>query len=132
MCNEAGPGEPKERVIDIGTQKYTKVVCNDEPSFGGACHRYQVESVPTRENEPTSILTMVIFQKGPIKENGVNGCHHEDLIAIVMDRLQHFQKGDYNCVENEVALTHLQSALDVLRSRTTKREERGVEGTSAK
>ena len=50
-------------------------------------------------------LATVLFQDGPVAEVGVNGCHNEDLIAIVIDRLQHFQRGDFACRENALALT---------------------------
>ena len=35
-------------------------------------------------------VASICFQNGPIKENGVNGCQNEDLIAVVIDRLQQF------------------------------------------
>ncbi|RPH88532.1 MAG: hypothetical protein EHM32_01115 [Spirochaetales bacterium] len=71
------------------------------------------------------------FQNGPLKESGVNGCHNEDLIAIVIDRLNGFQSGDYNCRENALALTKLEEALHWLNHRTAARQVRGVEGTHA-
>lgn len=72
------------------------------------------------------------FQEGPIKENGVNGVCNEDLIAMVICRLEHFQKSEYSCRENAVAITKLEEALLWLRKRTMGREQRGVEGTSIK
>ena len=72
------------------------------------------------------------FQNGPIKEAGVNGVMNEDLIAIVIDRMQGFQNGDFKCRENALALTKLEEALMWLRKRTQDREDRGVEGTSQK
>ncbi len=122
------------RTVLIGSRKYTSVICLDEPGAGGACHQYEVVKVPSNgpEMEERKIFSKVSFQNGPIKENGVNGCHQEDLIAIVIDRLQHFQKGEYACRENAVALTKLEEALMWLRKRTQDREDRGVEGTSQK
>ena len=55
---------------------------------------------------------------------------NEDLIAIVIDRMQGFQSGQFKCRENAVALTKLEEALMWLRKRTQDREDRGVEGTS--
>lgn len=72
----------------------------------------------------------VNFQKGPIGETGVNGCQNEDLLAIVIDRLEYFQNGLYACRENALALTKIQEALHWLEARTADREERGVEGTN--
>ncbi len=119
------------RELNIGTQKYTKVVAVDEPSYGNANHIYQVHTIP-KDGEDYSILGDVAFQKGPIKECGVNGVMNEDLIAIVIDRMRGFQSGDYKCRDNALALTKLEEALMWLRNRTNEREARGVEGTHAK
>ena len=115
------------RELTIGTQKHTKVVVTDEPDAeigGGACHHYEV--LRARDGVP---LHVVDFQKGPIKEHGVNGIHNEDLLAIVIDRLQGFQRGEYSCRENALAIRKLMEALQSLRDRTDAREARGVEGT---
>ncbi len=116
-----------ERVLNIGTQRFTRVVCTDEPGPGGACHAYVIERI-----DDGARSAEIEFQNGPIKENGVNGCHNEDLIAIVIDRLEHFQKGDFACVENAMALDKLNEALSILNDRTQSRIRRGVEGTSQK
>ena len=120
-----------KRVLGIGTQNYTQVVCMDEPGPGGACHIYRAISVPC-ENTRATVFAQVVFQKGPVKEVGVNGCHNEDLLAIVSDRLSLFQDGEYACPENLRALDHIRCAMIALQERTLKRKERGVEGTSEK
>ena len=113
------------RKLEIGTEKYTSVLAVDEKEFN-ANHEYQVVNA----NEPSAPeLSFVKFQKGPIKENGVNGCHNEDLIAMVIDRLQSFQDSPYKCRENALAVTKLEEALQWLNWRTRSREKRGVEGT---
>lgn len=71
----------------------------------------------------------VIFQHGPIKEAGNNGLTHEILLAIMIDRLEKFQEGKYQCIENQKALECLKDAVHWLNERTRKRTERGVEGT---
>lgn len=108
-----------------GTEDYTKIVAKDQKEFN-AHHHYKVVTVENGEN-----VTDIYFQKGPIKECGVNGCHHEDLIAIVIDRLESFQDSEYRCRENALAITKLDEALHWLRHRTVERKTRGVEGTSA-
>ena len=113
------------RKLTIGSSKYTEVFATDEKQFN-ANHAYSVSTV----QEPSAVVAQVTFQKGPIKENGVNGCHQEDLIAIVIDRLQSFQESQYKCRENAIAITKLEEALLWLRKRTLDREARGVEGTS--
>lgn len=118
------------REINIGKKRFTKVVCMDEPGAGGACHVYIVD--PLAWDGESCSFARVRFQEGPVKENGVNGCHQEDLIAIVIDRLQHFQKGEYACRENALALVKLEEALHWLNHRTDSRIAHGVEGTNQK
>lgn len=118
-----------ERLVDIGTQKYSKVVCLDEPGAGGACHNYEILSIEGPQT-PIAVFGSVQFQNGPVKEAGINGCHQEDLLAIVIDRLQHFQKGDFACRENALALTKIEEALHWLRYRTNDRIKKGIEGTN--
>ena len=64
--------------------------------------------------------------------NGVNGCHNEDLIAIVLDRLYSLNQGDFKCRENSIAITKLEEAMMQLNKRTLDRRSRGVEDTSQK
>ena len=119
------------RVLEIGTREHTEVRVCDEPALGnGANHVYQVVSCPDAE---TDILRCTVeFQNGPVKEVGVNGIHNEDLICIVIDRLEGFQSGDYACEDNGKAIANLHMALANLRKRTDERKERGVEGTNEK
>ena len=116
------------RELLIGSQNYTKVTVLDEPGQGGACHKYAIATV----GEPNTVVGMIDFQNGPIKEFGVNGCHQEDLLAIVIDRLQSFQAGPFACRENALALTKIQEAMHWLNHRTNERKTRGVEGTNIK
>jgi len=85
-------------------------------------------SVETSEKENLEI----IFQSGPISENGVNGITMEVLLAIVADRLRSFQQSPFVCKENACALTHIEEALHWLQQRTLQRIRRGVEGTMQK
>lgn len=113
--------------------EYTEVLCLDEPGAGGMCHRYGIyEKEVDPEKGGQKELALVPFQDGPIKEVGVNGPHHEDYLIILIDRLEHAQKGPYACEENYQALIHLKTALLWLNYRTNSRTQRGVEGTSAK
>ncbi len=75
------------------------------------------------------ILKTIEFQYGPILEAGVNGVMDENLLAIVRHRLQEFQKGEFSCRENAIAITKLEEALLWLNKRKADREARGVEGT---
>jgi hypothetical protein len=117
-----------DRKLLIGTEKYTSVFACDEKGAGNANHLYSI----VKSLNPEVILGTINFQDGPIKESGVNGVMNEDLIAIVIDRMQGFQSGEYACRENAIALTKLEEAMMWLRKRTSDRERRGVEGTNMK
>ncbi len=74
------------------------------------------------------------FQDGPIGEAGVNGTTNEEVIQVLIDRIESLnamQGGKYACEENTLAIWHLRNALSKLKARTAAREARGVEGTMA-
>lgn len=108
----------------------------DEPGHGGACHDYHITGFRNTvefDVGPLEIDNVLIqFQNGPINEVGVNGITHEALLAILIDRMEHFQAGPYACRENALALTKLQEAQMWLLERTRGRMARGVEGTHEK
>lgn len=105
--------------------KLNNVYSVDNVGPGGAHHEYLVGNNDTREE-----LLFVQFQKGPRTESdSVQGVLDGDLLEIVRDRLTHFQKGDYACEENELALRHVEAALNSLANRAYNRAKRGVLGT---
>lgn len=107
------------------------VLALDAPGAGGAHHDYSI-SMPQDDPGPAlQEIGHIRFQNGPIAEVGVNGVTHEALTAIIIDRLECFQRGPFACDENAEALDHYRAAQQALLSRTRKRMERGVEGTSA-
>lgn len=120
------------RKLEIGQHRFTEVHVSDEPGEGGACHKYYISRTDSPPKTVAGEFGHVYFQNGPVKESGINGCHQEDLIAIVIDRLQHFQAGDYKCRENALALTKLEEAMHWLNHRTNDRQTRGIEGTNIK
>lgn len=69
------------------------------------------------------------WQEGPVKVVGRNGAQIEDVIDLLVERLQKFQEGELACRENELAITKLQEARLWLNERTRKRLEQKVEGT---
>jgi len=113
----------EQKVLE--TDYTNKITVMDEPGADGACHRYLVS-----KNQVS--LCFVKFQEGPIGEFGVTGCQNEDLLAIVADRLECFQAGDYACEENGKALKAVKEAIQWSRRRMADRKSRGVEGTSKK
>jgi hypothetical protein len=109
----------------------------DEPGSGGAHHLYQITgfntatnpSLPDQDEVGAWQAQDILFQNGPIAERGVNGVTHEALLAILIDRLECFQRGPYACAENAQTLTFLESAQECLLNRTRACMARGVEGT---
>lgn len=97
----------------------------DEPGAGGACHRY----LATFVSKGIAHAYGIDFQNGPIAEHGVNGLTQEVLLAIVIDRLEAFQRGPFACKDNEDALGMIKGGLTCLLKRTQRRMEQGVEGT---
>lgn len=112
-------------MIPIDTShKYTDVHSTDYIGPGNAHHVYVIS-----RKEDGAQLQGIEFQNGPIKEAGVNGVMDENLIAIVIDRLEGFQSGPYACQENADAKACLEAGLQHLQLRTARREARDVEGT---
>lgn len=116
-----------------GLNELLRIEVLDEPGNGGANHVYGITSnEPRNAATPPAVTLPIRFQDGPISEVGVNGISNEALLAIVADRLECFQKGQYATRENALALTKIQEAMHWLHSRTLERMARGVEGTSQK
>lgn len=119
-------GKCKELVNDLLTTENTYIVA--DKNIFNAPHNYSICN-----SKDNNLLCGVHFQEGPTKEvGGCNGVFHEDLIAICIDRLEHFQKSEFACEQNEAALMNLKQALTWLRNRTNDRKSRGVQGTYKK
>lgn len=121
--------EIKSHLTDPKNPRGVKLLVLDEPGSGGANHQYKIEV--TSEGKP-SWLVDIPFQNGGIQEVGTNGLTNEVLLAIVKDRLEGFQSGQFKTRENAIALTHIDDAMHWLHHRTRERESRGVEGKSVK
>lgn len=99
--------ELKQHIVEGDSANHQlAVVVVDEPGAGGACHLYRVAGFDTSTNPSDPGLqdpacgvpaahSTILFQNGPIKEVGVNGYTHEALLAILIDRMEHFQAGPY-------------------------------------
>jgi hypothetical protein len=112
------------------TQKYTKVYAEDKEKWKfNAPHHFFVAKTYAEDKEIYPIQ-FIDFQEGPIKEYGINGVNNEDLILMVITRLQACQDSPYKCRENAMAITKLEECLMWLRKRTLDREVKGIEGTS--
>ena len=72
------------------------------------------------------------WQDGPIDREageGLNGACVEDVLEVCARRLEAYQEGPLDCVENMKAIRLIRSAIDELLLRRTKRRIDGVEGT---
>lgn len=119
--------EVTEHKSGFGMDNELSIVVVDQPGVGGASHEYEIIS---RDLEGLDVIQRIKFQKGPVKETGINGISHEALLAIVVDRLRSFQGGSFPCRENAEALVAIELALSWLHHRTKERNARLVEGTS--
>ena len=74
-----------------GLNEALTITAVDEPGPGGANHEYLIQFDTFDEDGhylPEEVE--IEFQKGPIREAGMNGISNEALLAIVADRLQGF------------------------------------------
>ena len=110
-----------------GMNERLRVWASDDLGHGGAGYVYTMDDCV-----PGGLGSVIQFQNGPVAEVGINGVTNEVLIAVVIDRLQCFQNGQYACRENALALTKLEEAMHWLHHRTNERLRRGVEGTHSK
>jgi hypothetical protein len=108
------------------TTENTSVYCEaPEERKYNAPHHFKVKNVHNLK-----VVGEVDFQEGPIKEVGINGVFNEDLLLMVLTRLEQFQLSECSCSENEEAINHIKQAINALRSRTNRRKNAGIEGTS--
>lgn len=93
----------------------------------------------TNEGHPDGGVTqgrgfVISWQRGALVDAAgdriePNGAFVEDVIAAVMNRIEHYQETKFKCGDNDDALSHLAAAQDALRRRRSAREVRGIEGT---
>jgi hypothetical protein len=88
-----------------------------------------MDGSPSRAGDETGYIN-IKFQCGPIQEVGVNGTSIENVVELLVQRLEGFQNGPFSCRENALAITHLQDAQNWLERRTRNRVSAGVEGTN--
>lgn len=100
---------------------YVNAISKEADDKDVAGHRYDV----INGNQ----LGTIRFQQG-VQTDGHNGITNEQLIAILVHRLNHLNQAPWNCRENSLAITHLQEAGFWLAHRTAQRLARGVEGTT--
>jgi hypothetical protein len=104
----------------------------DAPGPGGASHEYTIW-VQTSHEDPQPIVARIQFQKGPRNiEGSVPGIVESALLAIVIDRMNAFNAGEYRCRENSLVATKCEEAIHWLKHRADERARRQVLGTYEK
>jgi len=76
-----------------------------------------------------SEFVRVVYQSGLPTQVGVNGCRPEDVIDIVVDKLEKYQHGPLACEENREAMRFLKLAKQSLNQRIQRRQDQGVWNT---
>lgn len=76
----------------------------------------------------------IAWQRGAMVDSDGNRIHQsgafvEDIISAAKDRLEYFQATRFACDYNAEAIGYLDLALEALAERTSRRKDRGVEGT---
>lgn len=112
------------------------IVAADERGPGGDNHLYLIGGLsslyanPSLDNGQDDMpegfdsddTIGIVFQNGPIPDNGINGVTLEALLTVCIDRLEACQSGKFACEENGAALQHLVYAREHLHQRTRKRQ----------
>lgn len=91
-----------------------------------------MENMGVKLNDPYEFKNEFIsirFQNGLPPEVGINGVRAEDVIDVLIAKLQHYQVGNLACAENEEALSSLRIARDALVRRRQRRQIQGVYNT---
>jgi hypothetical protein len=96
-------------------------------------HALDAKDRPAGGRTKSTGLT-IRWQKGPLvgkdgERKDPNGAFVETVIDAAIGRIEFYQRSQFHCLENAVALGHLKAAIEVLDERTRGRETRGVEGT---
>jgi len=92
------------------------------PTLGGGFSTYRIVVNEGREDAHTTIIHFME------KAGSGFGVTTEDLLAIALDRLECFQKGEFPCEENDVAIQSITYALSALKERSRRRYLKSMKG----
>ncbi len=95
---------------------YTYVVGESKTEDNPTMHVFEV-----RRSSDNTLLAHLEFHSGSFSPNELNGILNEDLLVILINRIESFQKSKMKCRENEAALQHLYEAMFWLILRHNKR-----------
>lgn len=105
------------------TEKATATVSRGKRGNGGAPFEYRLDVFDGVQG----IQKYIDFQQGNMDQN-INGVLGDQLIAVVIDRLEYFQEGPFACHHNAMMLNHLRQALAWSDERQRERRSRSVAG----
>lgn len=102
---------------------------DDKPDLANSKFQFHIKSGTNWEVHGQPVK----FHSGPLGlvdevEYHINGLSNEVFLAIVLDRLQSWQKGKYACKENEVASQKILEALFWLKHHNQELIQRGTFG----
>lgn len=130
------PLEPDGTQKGIGFNELVMIEAVDEVPEDEANAKY---AFAVKAHGVWSSAGRVEFQRGPLREKPLGqkewrdvppkGISNEALLAVVLDRLEAFQRGPFKCLENEQASKCIIEGLEWLKRRTYARVDRKVEGT---
>ena len=75
----------------------------------------------------------IVYQNGPVQEQGSNGAQVENLLKAARERLEFLNsaaQGQFACQENAADIAAIRQAEEMLRQRAAARRQRGMEGAS--
>jgi hypothetical protein len=112
----------------VGQPIVFRVLAVDGVQEDGVNHQYRIE------RDDGSQVGFINFNREiaeDFDENGIgdtngydaNGISDEVLLAVLIDRLQSFQNGEFACKEYGLALKKVEDALDILNKRSQKKIE---------
>ena len=97
-------------------ESLTYLMAQDKDDGNPTHHDFEV-----KRTSDGMTLGKVHFQQGALGDEGPNGVLNEDLLLMIIDRVESFQSSKLKCRENENALQHLYEALFWLNQRNNKR-----------
>ncbi|MNM21301.1 hypothetical protein D3C81_316600 [compost metagenome] len=92
---------------------------------------FDLSNNPEAQDGLTSELT-IYFQNGVMPAVGANGVTPQILLELMIDRFEHYQRGELACEENDLAIQGMRDAVTAIKNRQAARAERGVLNTMQK
>lgn len=111
---------------ELINSKYTKIFHEKEYKIAPSNFLIEKYSCVDCDKLTSAIIN---FQDGQIKDGNINGVFDEDLIAVIIKRLECMQNSKYKCSENAFALIKLEEAFMALKTKSSETKIRGVLNT---